>query len=112
MEKQKEHVCPGCSRRCPLSHVRCGYGRKYQEKHEKKQAKKPAEAFAPDKHRHKWEKYATPASPVWKLLWTARTLKRALRKKTVTEAQLLAALSGEEQAQLDACLSKISKVLT
>ena len=111
MGKEKPGVCPGCSRHCPLSHVRCKYGQKYAEKQRKAQAAVPADAKeCKEKHR-KWEKHVTQGSTAWTLLLTGSQLKRALRKGQITERQIHLALSDEEQAQLRALLEKISRII-
>lgn len=109
MEKDKIPVCPGCSRHCALSHVRCGYGRKYIKKLEKKQANTPG--LKKYTRRYKWEKYVSREGPMRALLLAASRIKHALRKKEITETQLLSALSVDEQAQLDALLAKLVDML-
>ena len=110
MGKQKTDVCPGCSRHCPLSHVRCKYGKKYIEKHRRDQqaAGHLSVKGEEKKPRRKWEKHVMQGSTVWKLLFTASRLKKALRKEHITEAQLLAALTPQDRAMLDALLERIS----
>ena len=103
MGKRKEDVCPGCSRHCPLDHVRCKYGQKYLEKQQKKDRT--------EKRRRRWEKYAAEGSPVWTLLDTASRLKRSVRKETISVQQIHLVLSGEEQTQLCALLEKINRIL-
>lgn len=111
MGKHRQDVCPGCSRHCPLSHVRCKYGQKYVEKQRRAQDASPGNIKESNKKRRKWEKYVTQDSTLWKLLFTGNRLKRALRKGQITERQIHLALSGEEQAQLRTLLEKITRML-
>ena len=107
MGKSKPNTCPGCSRHCSLDHVRCKYGQKYLEKMKKAQADNHSAQKAAETHRYKWEKHVKAAGSAWKLLYCGSRLKRALRKKTLTEEQLFSVLSDEERTQLDALLSKL-----
>lgn len=109
----KQDVCPGCSRHCPLDHVRCKYGQKYIEKQRRALEGAPGNQKQDSKkmRRRKWEKYAAKGSASWTLFETSSRLKRALRKETITERQIHLALSDEEQAQLRALLAKISGIL-
>lgn len=113
MGKQKTDVCPGCSRHCPLSHVRCKYGEKYIEKRRRDQqaAGQLLTKGEDGKPRRKWEKYVTQGSTFWKLLLTASRLKKALRKEQITEAQLLAALTPQDRAMLDALLDHVNSII-
>ncbi|MBQ7885318.1 MAG: hypothetical protein IJ313_00330 [Clostridia bacterium] len=63
------------------------------------------------KHRRKWEKHVLQGGLTWKFLWMGSRIKKALRRKRLTEQDLLAALSGEEQARLAALLDKLSGIL-
>lgn len=108
----KKDVCPGCSRHCPLDHVRCKYGRKYVEKRGKEQeAAQSADEKSSRKTGRKWEKHVTQGGTAWKLLLTARTLKRALRKEQITEAQLLGSLTPQDLAALDALLDHLNAAI-
>ena len=109
MAKGCKDVCPGCSRHCSLDHVRCKYGQKYVEKIRKAEA--DGHPATEDKHHYKWEKYVAQGSLAWKLLWVSSRSKKALRRKKLTEQQLLNVLDEAEQAQLDALLDKISDML-
>lgn len=100
MGKHHSDVCPGCSRHCSLSHVRCKYGQRYIEK---------LQAHEDSKPRRKWEKHVTQGGLTWKLLFTASSIKKALRKKRITEEALLATLSSQERGQLLALLAKLEK---
>lgn len=99
--------CPGCSRHCPLDHVRCKYGQKYIDKLKNAQE----EAIPFKKHKHKWEKHVHREGLIWNFLQASRSVKRALRRKTANEAQLLAALTSEERAQLNTLIAKITDAL-
>ena len=109
MAKGCKDVCPGCSRHCSLDHVRCKYGQKYVEKIRKAEA--DGHPATEDKHHYKWEKYVAQGRLAWKLLWVSSRRKKALRRKKLTEQQLLNVLDEAEQAQLDALLDKISDML-
>lgn len=109
MGKQTTGTCPGCSRHCPLDHVRCKYGLRYIEKLQSKQ--EAADNSARDRRRHKWEKHVCRGSALWHLLVCAGRAKRALRKKRITEAQALSALSPNEQDQLIALLGRIAAAI-
>lgn len=113
MGKRKEDVCPGCSRHCPLSHVRCKYGEKYIEKLRRTQEAAPdaAKEGGKSRKRRKWEKHVSSDTTVWKLLWTDSLLKRALRKGKIIEQQIHLALSDEEEAQLRILLEKITRII-
>lgn len=113
MGKEKTAVCPGCSRHCPLSHVRCKYGEKYIEKLQKAQSAAPdaAKEGGKNKKRRKWENYVAKDTTIWKLLWTGSLLKRSLRKGKITEQQIHLALSDEEEAQLCTLLEKITRII-
>lgn len=109
MGKQTTDTCPGCSSHCPLDHVRCKYGLRYIKKLQSKQ--EAAAGSMNDRHKHKWEKHVHQGSALWHLLVCAGRAKRALRKKRITEAQALSALSPNEQDQLIALLGQIAAAI-
>lgn len=113
MGKQKEDVCPGCSRHCPLSRVRCKYGEKHIEKLRKAQCAPPdaAKEGGKSRKRRKWESYVANDTTAWKLLWTGSLLKRSLRKGRITAQQIHLALNDEEEAQLCTLLEKINRIM-
>ena len=94
------NVCPGCHKHCPLSAPRCKYGRNYAAKHSPETA--PAPTF-----KHKWQRFATPDGLVWKLITTGKKCKKALCQSRLTEEQLLASLSTEEQQTLADLLERV-----
>lgn len=103
MKKQKENRCPGCSRHCPAHEIRCKRGRIYFEK-------LAAQGRAGEKEKkYKWEEYVAPEGVMARLLKLAARSKRALRSGEVTEAQLMSALTGEEQDMLRAVLEKMDR---
>ena len=105
MAKGRKDVCPGCSRHCSLNHVRCKYGQKYIEKIRKADADSH---HAPESKRHyKWEKLVAQGGLAWKLLWVSSRSKKALRRKQLTEQELLSALDDAAQAQLNAILDQL-----
>lgn len=101
MKHRHEPVCPGCGKHCPMSHPRCRYGRTYFAR-----LNAPAPEHA--RPRHKWEAFVTRDEPIWLLLDTARSLRKALKKERVTEAQLLDRLSDDEQLRLTALLRRLA----
>ena len=109
MAKGRKDVCPGCSKHCSMNHVRCKYGQKYVEKI--READADRHQAPEDKHHYKWEKYVAQGGLAWKLLWVSSRGKKALRRKKLTEQQLLSALDEAELAQLNALLDKISDML-
>ena len=111
MKTQTANTCPGCSRHCPAKHLRCKYGQKHFEKLRRAEEAKSLIVQAEKKPRHKWEKHVTPDGLFWHLLWYSGRIKRALRKKKISEQQLLSTLTQQEQAQLDALLEKVTKIL-
>ena len=112
MANRQADVCPGCSRHCAASNVHCKYGQRYFEKMQKTEAAETLCAQEKDtkKHRRKWEKRVKEGGLTWKLLWVGSQSKQALRRKKLTEHELMATLNETEQAQLDALLGKISGI--
>lgn len=111
MKIQTENICPGCSRHCPASHVRCKYGQKHFEKLRQAEDTTSCSGEVKRKSRYKWEKHVTAEGLLWRLLRHSSRIKRALRKKQVSEQQLLGTLTPQEQAQLSMLLEKITKTL-
>ena len=109
MSKGGKDVCPGCSRHCPLTHVRCKYGQKYIGKIRKADA--DSHQTPEGKHNYKWEKDVVQGGLAWKMLWVSCRGKKALRRKKLTEQELFAALNVDEKAQLNALLDQISQRL-
>lgn len=64
-----------------------------------------------DDHHYKWEKYVAQGSLAWKLLWVSSRSKKALRRKELTEQELLSALDEAEQEQLDTLLDNVPDML-
>lgn len=112
MDRSRQSVCPGCSRHCRESDVRCKFGHKHFERIQKKQAEeKPCEKKKEsEKRRRKWEKHVQQGGLIWKLLLLGSRSKKALRKGKLTEMELLAALDQSEQAQLDALIEKLLRI--
>ena len=103
MKKQKQTVCPGCSRHCTENSIRCKKGRAYFAGLSEKAAK--------GRHGCKWEKSVEEGGVLWKLLFSARRIKRALREEAIGEAGLLEALSETERTQLTAILARLEEQL-
>ena len=103
MKKQKQTVCPGCSRHCTENSVRCKKGRAYFAGLSEKAAK--------GRHRCKWEKSVEAGGVLWKLLSSARRIKRALREEAIEEARLMEALSETERTQLTDILARLEEKL-
>ena len=103
--KKDQNVCPGCHRHCPLSSVRCKYGRNYVAK----QQAEPPKAACAKSGKPKWEACVTQGSAVWSLLSTSRSIKKSLRRSQSTEAQILSALDSTERSTLLALLNKLDK---
>ena len=102
MKSNKQAVCPGCSRHCPMGAEHCKYGRRYFAR----------QAEAEPQQTYKWEKYVQKQGLVWQLLMTARKVKKALRSRKMTEEQLLAALGDGQQLyewlqKVDAAVEKV-----
>jgi len=106
MAKQAMNVCPGCSKHCPMGSPRCKYGRKYFEK-----LAQEKEIPQEIRRHYKWEKLVHQGGLVWQLLWVASRSKKALRKKELTEHELLLALDNDELEQLQQLLEKISATI-
>jgi len=105
MKDMNKAVCPGCGKHCPLTNVRCKYGRNYIEKLEKKAAARPSSAEA---HGHKWEKHAAPGSALHGFLSAASLAKRALRDEKLTAEAFEKALTPVELTALAALMEKIA----
>ncbi|MBQ8508189.1 MAG: hypothetical protein IJ466_12275 [Clostridia bacterium] len=103
MKKDKQNTCPGCSRHCPLSAPRCKYGRTYLAKKQKSEAK----CAKKESIKYKWEKYAARDGLAWKLFFTCRSAKRAMRDSGISEAQFFAVLTEEERRALAGILEKL-----
>lgn len=104
MSKQKNAVCPGCSRHCRWDCVRCKYGQRYFEKEKLAEIKHDSDVQG---HRKKWEKYVQRGGTLWKFLMVSARCKRALRKEGLTEQMMLRALDQDEQMQLNMLLEKL-----
>ena len=104
MKNEKIPVCPGCKRHCPLSNVRCKYGRNYIEKMMTEDKKRHDH-----KHGHKWDKFVSEGSMLCSLLITARAVKHSLRDKTADEAKLTYGITEEEMSVFTAVLKKIEE---
>ena len=91
-----EPRCPGCSKHCPASNPKCGYGRKYFEKH-------PVPASPKLK---KWEKRVIPGGLTWQFIAAARRVKKSL--KDTPEEEILRRLTPQEQDALAALLAKLN----
>jgi len=94
--------CPGCGKHCKLGQAGCGYGVKYFAK---QNANNTTAAKKDD--RYEWERFVEKGGLMWRLLTLGRNTKRALKKKTATEAQLMGALTAEEKEQLSDILKKL-----
>ncbi len=104
MKNEKVSVCPGCKKHCPLSNVRCKYGRNYIEKMEISAKKKKEEKT----NRHKWEKYVSDSGMLHELLSASGRIKRALRDGKTDEPALIGNITAEEQEAFEAVLKKLS----
>lgn len=104
MKKTNQNACPGCGRHCTIDHVRCKYGRQFF-------AKQTAALQGADHkpHRRKWEKYTEAGGAAWQLLTVSRQVKKALVRGGITEQQLLAPLSPDEQQMLTSLLGRLSR---
>ena len=111
MKTEKQNRCPGCSRHCPADHARCKYGQRYFKKMQQTGSNGSPSASESKQHLRKWEKHVQQGGVLWKLLWSSRRIKKALRQKTIAECQLLSALNSEEQVQLGILLEKMTKPL-
>ena len=103
MNKYKD-CCPGCGKHCPMKSPCCGYGRKYFEKQKKENCKKaqPESGKKQKRQRH---------GLIQKLFDVRRMMKEKLRDGSITEAQLLASLSEEEQLHLARALLNLEKCM-
>lgn len=91
-----ESVCPGCHRHCDLTKPRCGYGKKYAEKHLRVSEENPSRPAVEDSSAD--ERLARD------LIRTGKALKRAEKPR----GERLGALTDEEKAALAAMLRKIA----
>lgn len=111
MKKQKQAVCPGCSRHCTADAVRCKRGRTYFAKLAENAAGQPCVQRPAAHHRHKWEKHVSEGGAMWHLLSTGRKIKKALYHGKITENGLVETLTAAEQVQLVAILRKLNGCL-
>ena len=100
MKEKNIPTCPGCRKHCPLSAVRCKYGRNYIEKLNAEE----------DKPR-KWKKRIAPEGELHLLLSTAKGIKSALKESAVTESQLLSTPDPFQREALSEILKKLSENL-
>jgi len=107
LKKQKQDVCPGCSRHCTQDCVRCKCGRAYFAG--RSSSGTPAPQEAPRKKR-KWEKYAAEGGLVWRLIIAALRAKKALRREQIAEAQIMDVLDEQEKTLLDQILKKLDGI--
>ena len=110
MKKQKQAVCPGCSRHCAADAIRCKRGRAYFDKLREKhpEALMPQQTALRRKHKKPWEKLVEEGGAVWTLLAVGREIKKALRSGRISERQLTEALSEAELFQLTEFLSRLN----
>jgi len=102
MAKDRCGRCPGCGKHCELTSPRCKYGRAYTAQ---------CCAGKDGKKAPRWAAYAPEGGLAWRLLDLSRRLKRSLRKARCTEPQLLAALTPQELALLDAIFTKLDRIV-
>ena len=101
--KNKQCVCPGCSRHCCAAAPRCKYGRKYFAAQSACCPKKCEQ----QKMKHKWERFVRREDALWQLMTTARRVKKALVRREITGDELLSALNASEQETLLALLGRL-----
>lgn len=113
MKKPKQAVCPGCSRHCTADKVRCKHGRAYFAKLIDHNAEENSDLQTGlrRKHKHKWERDVEQGGVLWHMLCIGRRIKRALRRREITEPQLLNALSESEKTQFLEILRKMNGTL-
>ena len=104
MKRENEKRCPGCGKHCPLSAPRCKYGRAYAAKHALEPGKNGA---VKEECKHKWERYVTRNQPLWKMLTVSRRVKKGLCHSQITEQELMAVLTAEQQKQLAEILRRL-----
>ena len=90
--------CPGCGRHCPMDNVKCKYGMKYFA---------DRNTAADNEAKHKWERFVEKDGLVWRLMMLGRCTKKALKKKKLTEAQLMERLTADDKEQLAGILDKL-----
>lgn len=108
MKHDKEAVCPGCHRHCPMHQLHCKYGKNYFAK---KLAREQETDVSAQKHKHRWEKYVTEGEVVHQMIDLSRRTKKALCHEKTTEARLLSALNLQEREALRAALDKLEAAL-
>lgn len=106
MKKEKDAVCPGCHRHCPMHQLHCKYGKNYFAK---KLAKEQEEKVAEPKRR--WEKFVTDGEVLHQMIDLSRRTKKALCHQKTTEDHLLAALECQERETLHNLLDKLDAAL-
>ena len=104
MKNKKIERCPGCGKHCPLSAPRCKYGRNYAAKiNGQKDEACPFKAEC----KHKGEKYVVYEQPLWQMLTISRRIKKGLCHARFTEAELMAALTPQQQMQFGDILCRL-----
>lgn len=114
MKNETTITCPGCHKHCPMGCARCKYGRTYFEKLQKKQ-EAPTAAIVAEKNVSKkalrWEAFVAKDGLMWHFLSAGRGVKKALRRKQVTEGQLLGLMDDQEQQVLLNLLKRLNQAV-
>jgi len=114
MKKEQNITCPGCHKHCPMGCARCKYGRTYFEKLQK-QREPSAVLASTEKNRPKkarqWEAFVAQGGLMWQFLSAGKGVKKALRRKQITEGQLLGLMDAEEQQVLLNLLKRLKQAV-
>ncbi|MBQ4089491.1 MAG: hypothetical protein IJC56_06395 [Clostridia bacterium] len=105
MKNNNSGRCPGCGKHCPMANVKCKYGQRYFAKQAEQAGKNVEEK------KYKWEKLVERGGLAWSLLAAGKKMKKRLKKKELTEAQLMMRLTEEERDQLSGLLNKLGTAL-
>lgn len=112
LKKETAAVCPGCHKHCPMGGARCKYGRAYFEKLQKP-SEAPAAIAAAEKPRkaRRWEAHVAQGGLMWQFLSAGSGVKKALRRKQITEGQLLSLMNEQEQQALLHLLKRLNQAV-
>ena len=94
--------------------ARCKYGRTYFEKLQK-QTEAPATIVSAEKAAPKktcrWEAFVAQGGLMWQFLSAGKGVKKALRRKQITEGQLLKLMDDQEQQVLLNLLKRLNQAV-
>ena len=111
MKENTMPTCPGCKKHRAMGAAQCKYGQRYFSELERSIPSAERETDRGDRkdRTHKWEKNLERGGLVWNLVRTGRKARKALKRREISEKQLLDVLNEAERTELAEILEKLSR---